>query len=231
MKKVSTGLPNLLSQTIRHAVFAIAVVASFSGCTVAQMAVESSREQAKDIRVTTSQDYDSAKAINYKTVAVFVRSVGNDGVASGFSGFGFTATGGGASEVIQSRLAATFIRQGYDVLEAGDIERMATADEVDKPTERIILRLSREAGADVIVIGIAESGSQQKIGLFGVGGGIEAGIVSASMKFVDAESGKPIAIISSDYEEPKTANEVVDDLAPYIDRIMKGSSDEEIDDG
>ncbi len=185
--------------------------------------MEASREGAKDIRVTTSRHYDQAKLVDTQTVGVFVRSVGEKS-AIGFSGFSFGATGGSASEVIQSRISALLIQRGLDVLDAGDIERLATDEEADKPTERIIIRLAQKAGAQLVVLGIAESGSVMKFGLFGVGAGSESGIVSATVKFVDAETGRPVAMLSADYKEPKSANEVIDQIAPFIGRIMKGEA-------
>lgn len=206
-----------------RACMALLAVGVLTGCGVAQVAVEASRESAKDIRVTTSRHYDQAKVIDTQTVGVFVRSVGAKG-AFGFAGFGFGATGGSASEIIQSRISAILVRRGLDVLEAGDVERLATDEEADKPTERTIVRLAKKAGAQLVLIGIAESGSAMKFGLFGVGAGSETGIVSASLKFVDPENGRPMAILSADYKEPKSANEVIDQIAPFIDGIMKGEA-------
>lgn len=202
---------------------AVLAVGLLTGCGVAQVAVEASREGAKDIRVTTSRHYDQAKVVATQTVGVFVRSVGAKG-AFGFAGFGFGATGGSASEIIQSRISTILVKRGLDVLEAGDVERLATDEEADKPTERTIVRLAKKAGAQLVLIGIAESGSAMKFGLFGVGAGSETGIVSTSLKFVDAENGRPMAILSADYKEPKSANEVIDQIAPFIDRIMQGEA-------
>ena len=160
-------------------------------------------------------------------MVVLMRNTENGkGFAAGFSGFGFGATGGTASEIFQSRLGAALTRNGYDILEPGDIERLAGDDELEKPTEKILLRLSREAGADAILIGITEAGSQMKFGFFGLGSGVEKGIVSASIKLVDAESARTMAIISADYEEPKNANEVIDALAPFLSKTMQGEAEE-----
>ena len=194
-----------------------------TGCGVAQVAVEASRESAKDIRVTTSRHYDQTKVVNTQSVGVFVRSVGTKG-SFGFAGFGMGATGGSASEIIQSRIGAILIKRGLDVLEAGDVQRLATDEEAEKPTERTIVRLARKAGAQLVLIGIAESGSVMKFGLFGVGAGSETGIVSTSLKFVDPENGRAMAILSADYKEPKSANEVIDQIAPFIDGIMRGEA-------
>ena len=65
-----------------------------------------------------------------------------------------------------------------------------------------------------------------KFGFFGLGSGVEKGIVSASIKLVDAESARTMAIISADYEEPKNANEVIDALAPFLSKTMQGEAEE-----
>ena len=221
-----TGIEvRLVSPSVKSSVRTAALLTSFllTGCGVAQIAVEASREAAKDIRVTTSRHYDQAKFVDTQTVAVFVKGVGENG-AFNLSGFGYGATGGSTAEVIQSRISAVLVRRGLDILEAGDLERFTTDQEMDKPTERMIVGLAKKAGAEMAVIGIAETGSQFKFGLFGVGAGSESGIVSASVKFVDAESGRPMAFLSADYKEPKSANEVIDQIAPFIDRIMKGEA-------
>ena len=197
-----------------------------NGCSVAQIAVEASRESAKDISVTTASGYDSSVVSNYETVAIFVKSVGRTDGAAQFTGFGFGATGGSSAEVLQSRLSTVLIREGFDVLEAGDVARLATDEEAERPTERTILRLSRQAGSDALVIGIAEAGSQMKFGLFGLGSGVEAGIVSTVIKVMDADSGRTIAIASAEYKEPKTASEIIDDLSPFVQKIMRGEAED-----
>ena len=207
------------------ALILLVAAALAGGCGVAQVAVEASREQAKDIRITKARGYDPEKVANYQTVAVFVRSVGEGG-SGGFTGFGFGAVGGGAPEIFEAHLAAALTREGYDVLGAGDVERAASEDELERPTERILFRLSKKVGADAIIVGIAESGEQGKFGLFGVGGGTEKGIVSASLKLVDADSGRPAAIISADYEAPKKASEVIDALTPHLEAVLSGKAEE-----
>ena len=209
---------------------AVAVMACspilLGGCGVAQVAVEAQREAAKDVRLVKSPHYDQAKVTGYQRVAVLVRGANNEGGGANFLLGGMGATGGSSGEVLQSRIEQSLVRVGYDIVGQDEIEEAASDEDLERPSERVIVRLAKQIGVDVVIVGLAESGSAMKFGFFGVGAGQESGIVHASFKFVDTDSRKNMAILSVDYKEPKTATEVMDLIGTHFADVLKGRAED-----
>ena len=173
---------------LKKSFFALAIcgIPFIGGCAAAQVAVEASREVARDVRLTKTRDYEKIK--DSQKVALMVRQEGQGQQQFGFGGMG--ATGGSSAAVLGTRIEGILNHGGYEVIGQVDLEDVITDEESERPGERTIVKLARRADADVVIFGIIESGSAVKMGFFGVGSGQESGIVSASFKFVDAESRK-----------------------------------------
>lgn len=127
---------------------------------------------------------------------------------------GATETGGASSEILSGRIALELAKTGYDVLEQADIQQTETRE------ISAMYELARNMKADAILSVVTQQGSVGKVGAFGVGAGIETGIVSTSIKLIDVSTERTIAIISSDYPEPRTATEVIGGLLPAVYQVL-----------
>lgn len=194
-----------------------------SGCGIASVAVEQARESDPgEINLSKTRAYDSARVATYDKIFVLSRTVqlNQQGMMGsgmvGMMGSGTAATGGASDELFSGRITLALTKAGFDVFERDDIERMASEEQLKIGTERVVIDLAKDIGADAVVTTVIQQGSVSKVGFFGVGKGFESGIVSTSIKVVDASSNRSIAIISSDYPEPRTATEAIEGLVPYI---------------
>lgn len=190
----------------------LAVAFVLTSCGVIQVAVEKIEEgQQGDIRLVKNRNYDTAIISQYEKILVIVKDSNNSGFSFGLSSAGSSGSGGSSSALLAGRVVTILTEQGYDVFEIDEVERVATDDELERFSERTILRLSREKlNIDGMIVIVPEKGSASKVGFFGLGAGIENGIISLSAKLVDIKSGKNFAIISTDYPEPRTATEVLE---------------------
>ena len=207
--------------TVHKVMVVLFVAFGFTGCSLVAASVEQSRERDPgNINLSKTLAYDSALVANYKKIFILSRAVQTDqqaGMTAGsMLGSGMAATGGASEELLSGRIALELTKASYDVLERDDIERIASEEQIKSGTERIVMALAKETGADAVITTVIQQGTVQKVGIFGVGGGFESGIVGTSIKIIDVSTNRSIAIISSDYPEPRTATETVEGLLPFI---------------
>ena len=79
-----------------------------------------------------------------------------------------------------------------------------------------VIGLAKKVEVDAILTTVVQQGTASKIGTFGLGAGMETGIVSTSIKLIDVTDNRTVAVISSDYPEPRTATEVIEGLLPAL---------------
>ena len=206
---------------ILHKVMVLCVAFGLIGCALVAASVEQSRERDPgNINLSKTLAYDPGQVAKYKKIFVLSRAVQADqqvGMTAGrMIGSGMATTGGASEELLSGRIALELTKAGYDVLERDDIERIASEEQIKAGTERIVMALAKETGADAVITTVIQQGTVQKVGLFGVGGGFESGIIGTSIKIIDVATNRSIAIISSDYPEPRTATETIGGLLPFI---------------
>ena len=190
------------------------ILIMFVGCGVAQVALEQHRESDPgNIRVAKTPSYNSDQVAKYNKIIVASReSDGNQ--LGGMMYGGATETGGASAEILSGRIALELAKTGYDVLEQADIQQTETRE------ISAMYELARNMKADAILSVVTQQGSVGKVGAFGVGAGIETGIVSTSIKLIDVSTERTIAIISSDYPEPRTATQVIGGLMPAVFQVL-----------
>ena len=188
-----------------------------TGCLgVAAVALEKSREaDSGDISVAKTPSYDSDRVAAYNRIVVIAHE-SQDGQLGMPNFSGMAATGGASAAILSGRIALELTKAGYDVLEQDDLE-LAVSDE---PMKASIVGLAKQAEADAILTTVTQQGTASKMGVFGVGAGLETGIVSTSVKLIDVAKNRNVAIISSDYPEPRTATEVIEGLLPALFNVL-----------
>ena len=184
-----------------------------TGCLgVAAVALEKSREaDSGDISVAKTPSYDPDRVAAYNRIVVMSRE-SQDGQLGMPQFSGMAATGGASAAILSGRIALELAKAGYDVLEQDDLGRAAS----DEQMKNDVIGLAKKVEVDAILTTVVQQGSASKIGTFGLGAGMETGIVSTSIKLIDVTDNRTVAVISSDYPEPRTATEVIEGLLPAL---------------
>ena len=196
------------------AILLVLFLGMLTGCLgVAAVALEKSREaDSGDISVAKTPSYNPDRVAAYNKIVV----IAHESQGSQMSFSGAAATGGGSAAILSGRIALELTKAGYDVLEQGDLELTVS----DEPMKASVVGLAKQVGADAILTTVTQQGTASKMGVFGVGAGLETGIVSTSVKLIDVAKNRNVAIISSDYPEPRTATEVIEGLLPALFNVL-----------
>ena len=186
------------------------------GCGVAQVALEKSREaDVGDINVAKTGAYDPNRVAAYNRIVVMSRE-SQDSTLGMMNFSGMAATGGASAPILSGRIALELTKAGYDILEKDDLERAAS----DEQMKNDVIGLAKKVEADAILTTVVQQGTVSKIGTFGLGAGMETGIVSTSIKLIDITDNRTVAVISSDYPEPRTATEAIEGLLPALFNVL-----------
>ena len=182
------------------------------GCGVAQVALEQLREaDMGDINLAKTGAYDSDRVAANNRIVVMSRE-SQDSTLGRMNFSGMAATGGASAAILSGRIALELTKAGYDILEKDDLERTIS----DERLKNDVIGLAKKVEADAILTTVVQQGTASKIGAFGVGAGMETGIVSTSIKLIDVTDNRTFAVISSDYPEPRTATEAIEGLLPAL---------------
>lgn len=210
MKTIVTLLTTILS---------VVLFSSLFGCGVAQVALEKHRESKPgNISVAKTPSYNPDQVAKYNKIVVTSRESGGNALGGAIYSGG-TETGGASAEILSGRIALELAKVGYDVLEQDDLKQ-TTSGQTETGKEATLYELAKNAKADAIISVVTQQGTVGKVGTFGLGAGIESGIVSTSIKLIDATTERTIAIISSDYPEPRTATQVIEGLLSSIFQVL-----------
>lgn len=202
--------------TISLTIFFIGLV----GCGVAQVALEKHRESKPGkINVAKTPSYNPDQVAKYNKIIVTSRESGGNPLGGAIYG-GATETGGASAEILSGRIALELAKAGYDVLEQAELEQTTSGQKTETDKEPTLFELANNIKADAILSVVTQQGTVGKVGTFGLGAGIESGIVSTSLKLIDATTERTIAVISSDYPEPRTATQVIEGLLPSIFQVL-----------
>ena len=198
--------------TLLTMILLVVLLEGIIGCGVAQVALEKSREaDSGDINVAKTGAYNPNRVASYNRIVVIARE--SQDSALGTTNFsGMAATGGASAAILSGRIALELTKAGYDVLELDDLERAASNEEMKSD----VIGLAKKVEADAILTMVVQQGTASKIGTFGLGAGMETGIVSTSIKLIDVTDNRTVAVISSDYPEPRTATETIEGLLPAL---------------
>ena len=192
----------------------------FVGCGVAQIALEQHRQHSPGtVNVAKTPSYNPDQVAKYNKIVVTSRESGANQLGIPIYA-GATATGGASASILSGRIVLELAKAGYDVIEQADLEQATSGQKMETDKEPSLFDLANTLEADAIVAVVTQQGTVGKIGALGVGGGMESGIVSTSVKLIDVTTERTIAIISSDYPEPRTATEVIDGLLPSIFKVL-----------
>ena len=205
--------------TLFTTILSVVFFSGLFGCGVAQVALEKHRESKPgNINVAKTPSYNSDQVAKYNKIVVTSRESGGNPIGGAVYS-GATATGGASAEILSGRIALELAKVGYDVLEQADLKQ-TTSGQTETGKEATLFELAKNAKADAIISVVTQQGTVGKVGTFGVGAGIESGIVSTSIKLIDATTERTIAIISSDYPEPRTATQVIEGLLSSIFQVL-----------
>ena len=205
--------------TLFTTILSVVFFSGLFGCGVAQVALEKHRESKPgNINVAKTPSYNSDQVAKYNKIVVTSRE-SDENPLGGAVYSGATETGGASAEILSGRIALELAKVGYDVLEQADLKQ-TTSGQTETGKEATLFELAKNAKADAIISVVTQQGTVGKVGTFGVGAGIERGIVSTSIKLIDATTERTIAIISSDYPEPRTATQVIEGLLSSIFQVL-----------
>lgn len=199
-----------------------------TGCGVAAVALEKSREASSgDISIAKTPAYDPDLVAVYDKVLVLSHEAGGvEGIGSLTGGYtGLAKTGGASAALLSGRIALELAKLGYDVLEQDALD-LVSSDE-----EQNLIELAVQLEVDAIITVTTQQGSVSKLGTFGLGAGLESGIIGTTVKLVDINTTRTIAVVSSDYPEPRTATEVSEGLVPSLYEVLGKSTPSSTSDG
>lgn len=157
----------------------------------------------KDVELSLGKGFERKDLKKFKKVAFLIGPTNRDYYD-------------GISLVFNDNLVKEFMKLGIEVMEREILEEAINELKFQRgmfASTKNLVKVGNMVGVNGIFRGSVQSGQDYSIGLMGLGGGLQSGIISASLKLVDVETAKVVLIITTNFKKPKGTDEVAEDIA------------------